>query len=200
MSEKISTIEIIPGLSFAHLAPQVWEELQKLKRSGWVECGVKNPETDAEHVLALKQIAQTIGDFTEVERKDLLDMLEIHDWPEAVHGDPIILDHQPDYETRKKLRFEQEHQAMIDICEKLSVEGQKILALWMRFETSDDAVASLARQLDKYQAVEKALEYEKEQGIALFREFYDYSEKYITHPVLLERMKSLDEEWHGLVH
>lgn len=199
MSEKIPKLEVAPELSFAHLAPEVWSELQRLKRSGWVERKVENPETDADHVIALKELARTLGDFTPEDRKDLLDMLEVHDWPEAIHGDPIILDHQPDYETRKKLKFEQERQAMMDISTKIGGEqGPLIFSLWMRFETSPDEVASFARQLDKYQAVEKALAYEKEQGIALFREFFDYSKKYITHPVLVERMREMDEEWQSL--
>ncbi len=198
MSEKIQTIELTPELSFAHLAPHVWEALQKLKRSGWVNRGVENPETDAEHVLALKQIAKTLGEFSEAEMKDLLDMLEVHDWPEAVLGDPIILDHEPDYETRKRMKFEQERQAMIDISEKIGEKGKTIFDLWMRFETSADELASLARQLDKYQAVEKALEYEKTQKIELFKEFFEYAKKYITHPLLVERMNKLEIEWKAL--
>jgi hypothetical protein len=47
------------------------------------------------------------------------------------------------------------------------------------------------RELDKYQAVEKALEFEEQQGIELFDEFLKYSINFIHHPVLLERIEKL---------
>jgi len=69
------------------------------------------------------------------------------------------------------------------------------MALWLRQENSDDPAANFCRQLDKYQAVEKALEYEQAQGIPLFDEFLTYSINFINHPVLLERIEKLKEKW-----
>lgn len=68
--------------------------------------------------------------------------------------------------------------------------------LWLRFETSEDPSASFARQLDKYQAVEKAFEYEKEKGIPMFREFLDHVRacNSITHPVLLKKLELLEQD------
>lgn len=67
--------------------------------------------------------------------------------------------------------------------------------LWLRFETSADEMASFARQIDKYQAVEKALEYERTQGIPLFGEFLNYTRKYIVHPILLEKIQKLEDSF-----
>lgn len=200
MNEKIPKIEASNKLSFAELAPDVWDKLSKLQRTGWVQRGVENPETVAEHTLALKRLGKTLGEFSETEREELLDMLEVHDWPEAVHGDEVILNDGDDekYKSLKMTKFEKEQNALKSICEKMGDVGEIIFGLWMRFETSADELADFGRQLDKYQAVEKALEYEKEQGIALFREFFDYSKKYITHPILLERMQKLEGEWNTL--
>lgn len=200
MREKIPRIESSNELSFAPFAPEVWSELARLPRTGWVQLGVENPETVAEHTLALKQLGKVLGEFSEAERKELIDMLEIHDWPEAVHGDEVILNHgdHDTYTSLIDLKFEREQNAIKSICEKMGDVGEIVFNLWLRFETSDDAVATFGRQLDKYQAVEKALEYEKNQGIKLFKEFFDYSKQDITHPILVERLEKLVEEWKGL--
>lgn len=86
---------------------------------------------------------------------------------------------------------------MASICNKLGKSGKEVMLLWLRYATSSDPAASFARQLDKYQAVEKALEYEKSQGIPLFREFADYERKLkrINHPILLKKLKELEFEW-----
>jgi len=125
----------------------------------------------------------------------LVEMLEIHDWPEAIHGDEILLELDP--EKRKVLKsnkFENEKNALTIICKDLP-NGEEIMALWLRQENSDDPAANFCRQLDKYQAVEKALEYEQAQGIPLFDEFLTYLINFIDHPVLLERIENLKEKW-----
>jgi len=182
-------------LSVAHLVPEAWGALSRLERTGWVKRGVENPETVAEHIRSLKELARELGVFGGKQQEDLLLMLEIHDWPEALHGDEVIVTHdKADREARQKIKFENEQRAMETICAPLGERGAEILALWLRFETSDDEVAVFARELDKYQAVEKALYYEATQGIAVFEEFLEYSREFIHHPALLLRIKKLEEK------
>lgn len=200
MNERLPKSETVEELSFANLVPGVWEGLTKLPRTGWVQRGVENPETVAEHTLSLRRLGKTLGEFSDTERKELLDMLEVHDWPEAVQGDEVILNNG-DTETYALLmstKFEKEQHALRSICEKLGDDGNTIFNLWLRFETSDDTVATFARQLDKYQAVEQALIYEKEQRIPLFREFFGYSREHIVHPVLVAQLEMLEKEWEQL--
>ena len=174
------------------IAPEIYEALDALKRTGWVENDVANPESAKEHTDALIALAQELIDqLTEEEKDGLLEMLEVHDWPEAVHGDEVILAEHPEEEkTRTEIKFENEKKALEEICAGLP-QGDDIMRVWMRFETSTDPAAVFARELDKYQALEKAFEYEEEQGIALFDEFLVYTQNYIQHPVLLQRMKNL---------
>jgi 5'-deoxynucleotidase YfbR-like HD superfamily hydrolase len=160
---------------------------------------VENPETVQEHTVALKVLASSILDllteFAAKDKEDLLEILEVHDWPESIIGDEVNLTNDP--EERKRLKedkFRRERDAMVKITKNLGSVGENILNLWLRFETPDDLVASLARQLDKYQSIEKAFEYEKAQGIPLFKEFRDYYLKDITHPVLVQRMAGLSEK------
>lgn len=198
--EKDQTKEKVPELAFAHLAPEVWDTLGKLSRTGWVNRGVENPETVQEHTLALVELATSFDTLSNEERDGLAKMLEIHDWPEAIHGDEVILTMDAGKErSLKAMKFENEQKALAGMCEKLGEVGKEIMSLWLRFETSKDPAASFARQLDKYQAIEKSLEYERAQGIPMYAEFRDYSKSKgeITHPLLLAKLLQLELEWKG---
>lgn len=180
-------------------ASHVYTALQQLKRTGWVERGVQNPESVKEHIEALISLAEILSPQLTAEETDgLLDMLEVHDWPEAIHGDEVILERSPgDQQERIELKFANEKHALERICKDLP-NGETVMALWLRFETSDDPAAVFARQLDKYQAIEKALEYEETQDIPLFEEFLTYSIDFIYHPLLLERIEGLKQRWEAL--
>ncbi len=180
-------------LKYEKIAPDVYAALASTERTGWVQHGVVRPETVKDHTLALLALADELAPLLkDVDATELKTMLEIHDWPEAICGDEVLLDAgQNDYDSLQKLKFEREKSAMEKICKSLN-SSDDLFLLWLRFETSTDEVADLARQLDKYQAVEQAYNYQKEQGINLFDEFKAYSIKYISHPVLLDRLKSLE--------
>lgn len=183
-------------LKLESIAPRVYQSLQDLKRTGWIQRGVENPESVKEHTEALIALSQElIPLLSPDETNGLLEMLEVHDWPEALHGDEVILELKPDErKALKEVKFENEKKALTLICQDLP-NGNEIMSLWLRFENSDDPAAVFGRQLDKYQAVEKALEYEQVQGIKLFDEFLRYSINFINHPILLQRIDALKLKW-----
>jgi putative hydrolase of HD superfamily len=183
-------------LKLEKVAPEVYQALHDLKRTGWVMRGVENPESVKEHTEALIALAEELSPFLSPEETDgLIDMLEVHDWPEAIHGDEVLLELEPDKRSAlKATKFDNEKAALTTICKDLP-NGEEIMALWLRHENSDDPAATFSRQLDKYQAVEKALGYEQDQGIPLFEEFLKYSINFIDHPLLLKRIDELNEKW-----
>lgn len=189
------------NLKYAPLAPEVWDALGDLKRTGWVNRGVENPESVQEHIISLLDIVNSLEELLSVEEKDdLFNMLEVHDWPEAIHGDQVIFTYdEKEFALLKADKFEKEKAALVSICEKLNEKGKEIMALWLRFETSPDPAASFGRQLDKYQAVEKALEYETSQNTPLFKEFLEYARPKITHPILLRKIQELEEEFRNML-
>lgn len=146
-------------LKLEAIAPAVYKSLQELKRTGWVMSGVENPESVKEHTEALLLLAEELSALlTEEEKDGLMDMLEVHDWPEAIHGDEVILELQPDdQKSLKDIKFENEKRAMETLTKDLP-GGDALMVLWLRHEHSDDPAAVFSRQLDKYQALEKSLE------------------------------------------
>jgi putative hydrolase of HD superfamily len=191
-------------LRFASLAPEIWKRLGEIHRTGWVNRGIEDSETVQDHTVALVVLASSISDFlvgfSQVDKQKLLDMLEIHDWPEVIDGDKVILTKDSVERNRlKEAKFISERDAMLKITEVLGVEGKKIFDLWLQFETSEDKVADLARQIDKYQAIEKAFEYEKVLKKPLFREFLDYDRERITNPLLVQKLEDLVKSCDDLI-
>jgi 5'-deoxynucleotidase YfbR-like HD superfamily hydrolase len=66
-----------------------------------------------------------------------------------------------------------------------------INALWRRFETSKDHIAILARELDKYQSILKAFEYERVYSVpGLGEEFVRFSPPF-TNPYFISKIAEL---------
>lgn len=77
-------------------APKVYEKLHEIKRTGWVDHGVENPESVKEHTEALIRLAEELSPYlTPEETSGLIEMLEVHDWSEALHGDEVIKNFLP---------------------------------------------------------------------------------------------------------
>ncbi len=189
--------ERVPSLTYADKVPFVWDALKKLERTGWVNRGIKNPETVAEHTIALRELAFELPKLTDEEKDGLLDMLEVHDWPEALCGDEVIIEEDVVKRAElKRAKMAREDEAMKTICKPLGDIGKEIYTLWIRHETSKDPAAILGREIDKYQAIEQALVYEKMCAVPnLFEEFLRYTRPYITHPVLLDRLTQLEQDY-----
>jgi putative hydrolase of HD superfamily len=193
--ERVDKKEKVPPLKFAHLAPHVWQALTELNRKGWVTRGFENPETVAEHTNSLRGLAAAFPGLQNEERQELLDILEIHDWAESIVGDEVAVIDNKDDPALKAAKFEKEKKAMEEICGKLGGDGKVIMDLWIRYENGSDPMAKLAKELDKYQAVEMALKYEKSQGKHVFIELLEYSKPFITHPTLLKKFESLQRKY-----
>lgn len=182
-------------LKFIHVAPYVWESLCILPRTGWVKRNVMKPETVAEHICSLKVLAvnllQQIPELSSAEKQRVLDMIEIHDWPEyhSKLGDIPTPELGMNGYMTKKEKKEFEDIVMLDVCRSLGQVGFEILFLWQEFVDQNTIVSNLVHQLDKLQPILLAIHYEERgecPGIA--QEFFDYGHQQIVHPVLVEHL------------
>jgi putative hydrolase of HD superfamily len=182
-------------LTYAPLAPRVWQKLAEIERTGWVMRGIQNSETVQDHTIALIELAQA-PEFSAARADGLCEILEVHDWPEAIVGDEVILvwDDDAEKERRKAEKHQREQVAMQSICTELGEVGPTIYALWERYEAGADPTAKFAKELDKYQAIEQALTYEFAQLVpGLFKEFRDYLLPVFTHPSIIARLSELEK-------
>ena len=76
---------------------------KKLKRSGWVEKNIKNPESVAEHAFRTIVLAMVLASSLNVDQAKLIKMAIIHDLGEISTGDLIVQRGKNlDLEARKK--------------------------------------------------------------------------------------------------
>lgn len=177
-------------------ALEVVASLYKLPRAGWVNRGVKNPETVGEHTDSLVELGKAVcKKIPELNEEKFLRMLQIHDWPENITGDIPAISFTDEERKALSTKHELELAAMQKLCAMLGEEGQKNLELWLEFEEGKTLEAQVAMQLDKLQAMMKAKEYEDEGGDhkVTAKEFIDYDRETVKHPVLVEMMEALEK-------
>ncbi len=186
---------IQPPLRFTEGTEHIWDGLAKLPRTGWVQWDIPNPENVTEHILTIRELAVKWRDkieLSETEFADLLAIIEVHDWPEVIVGDLVIIGDEHNVIALRNDKRQKEKEAMIKLCQGI-LRGEEALKLYERYEANADIVAQYAKQLDKLQAVILAKEYEEKYAKpGLLAEFVIYSERYVDLPNLkieLERLK-----------
>lgn len=181
-------------LRFSKNFPAIITALGALPRTGWVQWHITSPESVWEHTLATRELAISYQDhlqFSDEDFLELLDMIEIHDWPEAIVGDGVILGDEPDVDTLRRNKKHREWAAMTEIC-VTTVDGEKIIALYERYQQGIDRISQLAKQLDKLQAVYQAAIYEQTQSkTGLCNEFVHYTKDLIHDSFLINEFKKI---------
>lgn len=186
------------NLRYEELATDIYDSLKTIPRTGWVMLGVPNPETVFDHTVALIHLASEIGseaNLSTAEVDDLQHILEVHDWAEVVTGDIFIPNEdQISYQEKKQVKAKLEREALLKLLEGQAYKDT-VVELFDRHEAGSDPMAQLAKEIDKYQALDLALEYEETHDIPLFQEFYDYYKRDwpFNHPSLLGRIDTLVE-------
>lgn len=156
----------------------LFAELYKIKRQGWIKRGIKNPESVADHSLEV-----AIGVMPEASLKGLnigraIGMAFVHDLPEIISGDPTPYDQIPDEDLSDALQkwippseeaLEQkrrlDHEALMRVTKFLPRSLRKeIRSLWQEYEEGVTEEAKLVRQVDRRQRLAKAKWYRESEG------------------------------------
>jgi putative hydrolase of HD superfamily len=73
-----------------------------------------------------------------------------------------------------------------------NIIGKEIFDLWWEYENATTPEAKVVKQLDKFEMIFQATQYEKAQGHNL-QEFFESARGQITHPQLLEWANELEK-------
>lgn len=173
---------------------EILNTLKELQRTGWVQWGIEEPETVCEHIRCVRKLAYEYKDdleLSEGELQDLLNILEVHDWPEVMVGDGVILGDEENVDKLRAYKNAREYEAMQTICDSIE-DGTHILSLYERYTKGDDRIAQLAKQIEKLQAVFVAAEYEKKyRKEGLTKEFIHYTKDVIHEPFLIKELERM---------
>ena len=168
-------------------------KLKTTLRTGWVDHKVPQPESVADHMYRMTMLCWCITDST-IDRDRLMKICLVHDLAEATVGDitpPEISG------VSKEEKKELELQALKKIVNDLDNDevGNEIMELWNEYEDGETATAKVAKQLDKYEMIVQADEYEKANIDERKRldSFFASTEGYFTHPEITEWDRLLRE-------
>lgn len=129
--------------------------LKRTQRTGWVDVGVHQSESVADHTFRTALLCMLYSDMNNLDTLKLLKMALIHDLPEAIIGD--LMPSQKTAETKK------EEENAIQKILNLLPETQRMdyLGVWTEYKQGKTKEAKAARQLDKIEMALQAKEYKK---------------------------------------
>lgn len=154
------------------------EGLKHLKRSGWVDRGIQEPETVAAHAWRLALLSWLIADLQGLDAARAMRLALVHDLPEVLTGDRtpfddlaitpqerLALASNPGKATwrtpeRQRAKQERERLALDDLFAGLPEHLTTALRVaWEEYEQGASAEARLVGQLDKLEAYVQGREY-----------------------------------------
>jgi len=145
-------------------------DLKHIPRTGWVRRDVRDPERISGHMYRMGVMAMLLGPADGVDRDKCIRMALVHDMAETIVGDltpsdPVTPEQKREMES-KALR------SMTDLLEDTSVVND-IVDLWEEYEAAATPEAKLVKDLDKFDMILQAHEYEnKEQRPGALEEFF----------------------------
>jgi putative hydrolases of HD superfamily len=116
------------------------QNLKVTKRTGWVNHGVDEPESIADHMHRMSLIALLLPlDNLNIDRDSLIKMALVHDVAEAVVGDII-----PGAMSREA-KFKLERNAMQGFAKQLGYKAEEMVRLWEEYEAGVSQVAIVCK-------------------------------------------------------
>ena len=132
--------------------------LKGLPRTGWLEAGVKRPESVAEHSYRTAVFAMVLADLQGLDAERAMRMALIHDLAEADTGDMT-----PEQKRRRGPAYKREEEAAMNrIFSKLPEPlAERYQLIWEEYREAASPEADIAVQADKVEMLLQALEYEE---------------------------------------
>ena len=163
--------------------------LKTTSRAGWVDVGIRQPESVADHTFRTAILCMIYADIEDLDQLKLVRMALIHDLPEAVTGDLT-----PSMKNRESKG--REDAAMNQILNLLpEKQRKKYLTDWNEYQKGKTKEAKTVKQLEKLEMALQAKEYEKAKSKRRsLKRFIKSAEKAITRPQLKRLLSCILEE------
>ncbi|NWF80405.1 MAG: HD domain-containing protein [Chloroflexi bacterium] len=145
------------------------QTLKLLPRTGWLQRGLGDVESVAEHSFGVAALALIVGDqHPQLDRERLLAMALLHDMAEALIGDlPASARRLFGVQAKQ----EAERKALLELLDGLP-QAERYLALWEEYSRGATPEARLVKALDRLEMLGQALVYERA-GARSLDEFWE---------------------------
>jgi len=163
--------------------------LKRTPRAGWVDVGVYQPESVADHTFRTAFFCMLYADMEALDPLKLLRMALIHDLPEAVIGD--LMPSQKTAETKEN------EETTINQILTLLPERQRenYIEVWNEYQEGKTREAKAVRQLEKIEMALQAKEYEKFGSASKsLKRFFKSAEEATVSPELKRLLSLISED------
>ncbi|XP_064382810.1 5'-deoxynucleotidase HDDC2-like [Halichondria panicea] len=165
-------------------------KLKHLKRTGWVRRDIVEPESVASHMYRMSLMSFLFVDTVDpaLNRERCIRMSLVHDLAESLVGDITPFD---GVSKEEKCRMENEGMLKIKTLVPDQV-GEEMYQLWQEYEDGKSPEAIVVKDLDKFDMIFQAYEYEKAEGKPKgLQEFFDSTEGKFQHPEVRKWVEQL---------
>ena len=145
-------------VNFAHAI----STLKSTRRTGWVLSKVKDPESISDHMYRMSLLAFLYPADDNVDRNKIIKMALVHDIAEARAGD--ITPHDGIPATEKHALEADGMKYLVNILAS-TAEALEMQQLWYEYEEGASIEAQIVKDLDKFEMICQAFEYEKSKHI-----------------------------------
>jgi len=167
---------------------ELLSRLKELRRTGWVERGVKEAESVASHSYSVVFLTVLLADLRGIDVGEAARMALLHDLPEAVLGDltPRMKKSMPSLEER-------EREVVESLAKNLPPRVAELwLRAWSRYQRGEGKAAKLVREVDKLEMGLQAACYAERYGAERLQDIYQTAWKMVRDP---ELRRVLEEAW-----
>jgi 5'-deoxynucleotidase YfbR-like HD superfamily hydrolase len=135
-------------------------KLKDIERAGWVERGVKNPESVSDHSFMVTLLCMILPKEG-IDREKAIKMALVHDLVESVAGDMITKEHWEMGGTiTKEEKSKKEEQALKRILLHLPEKNSKeIFDLWKEADEEKTTEAKFVKDVDIAEMIMQAYNY-----------------------------------------
>ncbi|MEM3397495.1 MAG: HD family hydrolase [Nitrososphaerota archaeon] len=165
----------------------ILSRLKEVRRTGWVERGVEDPESVADHSFNVVALSIILADARGLDVAEVARMAILHDLPEAVIGDLT-----PSQKREKLSELGRIEDEIIKSLAGLMPRevGDKYLQAWRKLVEGRSPEAKLVRLVDKLEMGLQATRYIKKGGDnKLLEIYYSGIDSVKEDPCLLEILK-----------
>lgn len=147
---------------------RIINNLKSVKRAGWVERGVRKPESVADHSFMMALMCMVLP-AKGVDRDKTVKMALVHDLAESVTGDLIT---KENWEGGGSIASEDKAKLERKTLNKIlaSLEpgtAKEIAALWEEFEEGNTGEARFAKDIDMAEVMLQAYDYHKSKNFKM---------------------------------
>ncbi|MEM1743281.1 MAG: HD domain-containing protein [Nitrososphaerota archaeon] len=164
-------------------------KLKSIRRTGWVESSVRDPESIADHSFGVVFLAAVLADLRGLDVAEVVRMAILHDLPEAVTGDLTPREKQTKIKEVEKIEEEAIRRLFKDAPREVY---EKYVSAWRKFSENSTPEARLVKLVDKLEMGLQACKYMEERLDSRLIEIYDSAKNYLEEDrELLEVLKRM---------